>query len=249
MIPSPTVEDAVDGFAYLGGPATAEWGEDLIAVALIADNRLVREGITSLLNLFPDMRVVGTDPGNLSTLNGKHANRHPDVILLDTGPQVRDSLQMARSIRRDYPGAAIVVIDLLPAHEDVLEFISAGVSGFIIKDASLDEVSSTIRAVAAGVDVLPQAMTANLFSEIAKEPVLSGKQEMDSASVRLTAREREVINCVAEGMSNKAIGKALHVSIHTVKTHLRNIMEKLTVHSRLQVATYVHQTKHRAPDA
>jgi DNA-binding NarL/FixJ family response regulator len=221
--------------------------EEVIAVALIEDNRLVREGITSLLNRLPDIQVIAADEGDLTLLNGEETPEHPDVILLDIGLQSGDSLQVAKDLKRDFPGAGIIVMDLLPAHEDVIEFISAGVSGFIMKDATLDDVCRTIRSVAAGVDVLPQAMTATLFSEIAKEAVLNGGLVIDPESVRLTMREREVINLVAEGMSNKAIGHSLHVSIHTVKSHLRNIMEKLTLHSRLQIASYVHQTKDHTP--
>jgi DNA-binding NarL/FixJ family response regulator len=225
---------------------TPRLNEHVISVALIEDNRLVREGVTSLLNNYPDIWVVGTDPGDLSPLNGHDSSPPPQVILLNIGLRVAETLRMTREIRRDYPGVGIVMTDLLPSQNDVLEFISAGVSGFIMKDATLDEVSSTIRSVAGGVEVLPDGMTANVFSEIVKEPVLSGKQDPDPDSVRLTARERQVVTLVAEGMSNKAIGKALHVSIHTVKSHLRNIMEKLTLTSRLQIASYVHRTKEGA---
>ena len=131
-------------------------------------------------------------------------------------------------------------MDLLPAYEELSDFVVSGVSGFIMKDASLEVVVGTIRAVAAGLKVLPDQMTGTLFSEIASESV-PNRGPQDQESVRLTPREREVIDLVAEGMSNKAIAKELHISIHTVKSHLRNIMEKLTVNSRLQIAKYVHE--------
>jgi DNA-binding NarL/FixJ family response regulator len=218
-----------------------------ISVALIEDNRLVREGSTTLLNRLSDIKVVASDPGDLKLMKDGTGAEHPDVILLEIGLHIRDSLKVAQDLRKAFPAAGIIVMDLLPAHEDVMEYIIAGVSGFVMKDATLDEVCHTIRSVAAGSDVLPNAMTATLFSEIAREAVTNSNEEIDLESVRLTAREREVVNLVAEGMSNKAIGRVLHISIHTVKSHLRNIMEKLTLHSRLQIATYVHQSTVGAP--
>ncbi|MEX2530874.1 MAG: response regulator transcription factor [Gemmatimonadota bacterium] len=208
-----------------------------IAVALIEDNRLVREALTTLLNRSPDIRVVGGDPeGHESILRGLDL----DVVLLDLGLENGDSLRIARKVLKDFPDARVVVMDLLPAYEELSDFVTAGVSGFIMKDASLEVVVGTIRAVATGLKVLPDQMTGTLFSEIARESVSSGGSH-DHESVRMTPREREVIDLIAEGRSNKAIAETLHISIHTVKSHLRNIMDKLTLHSRLQVAIYAHE--------
>lgn len=209
----------------------------MVTVALIEDNRLVREALTTLLNRSSDIRVIGGDPERLnSILRGID----PDVVLLDLGLENGDSLRLAKKALRDFPHARVIVMDLLPAHEDLSEFVTVGVSGFILKDASLEVVVGTIRAVAAGLKVLPDEMTGTLFSEIARESISKGGSQ-DQESVRMTPREREVIDLIAEGMSNKAIGKELHISIHTVKSHLRNIMEKLALHSRLQVAIYAHE--------
>jgi two-component system nitrate/nitrite response regulator NarL len=209
---------------------------DQITVALIEDNRLVREGLTSLLNRVPDIRVVAGvgSPGSFPE------EVHPQVILLDLGLENGESLRIARTIGEDFPDAGVIVMDLLPAEEDVMEFVGVGVSGFVMKDATLDELLSTIRSVASGTDVLPPPLVGTLFSEIAKEVVSNGVPAVLD-SVRMTPREREVIDLIAEGMSNKAIGKELHISTHTVKSHLRNIMEKLNLHSRLQIAVYVHE--------
>lgn len=211
--------------------------DDVITVALIEDNRLVLEALTSLLNRSGHIRVVAAEPSDRESLL---EGADPQVILLDLGLENGDSLRVARNVLRTFPQARVVVMDLLPAHEDITDFVNAGVSGFIMKDATLEMVTHTIRSVAAGMKVLPDEMTGALFSEIAKEMISNGGTEAHD-SVRLTPREREVINLIADGMSNKAIGKQLHISVHTVKSHLRNIMEKLTLHSRLQVATYVHR--------
>lgn len=213
----------------------------MISVAVIEDNRLVREGLTVLLNQLADFRVVAGGPsGDLTRL----ADTKPHVILLDLGLRNGDSLRIAETVKREFPGSKVIVMDLLPVHEDIVEFVNAGVSGFIMKDATLDELASTIRSVARGVNVLPPQMTATLFSEIARDAVARGRPEaLDS--VRMTPRERQVINLIAEGFANKEIASRLHIATHTVKSHVRNIMEKLTLHTRLQIAAYAHND--RAP--
>lgn len=214
-----------------------ETSNDEITVAFIEDNRLVREGITSLLNRAPDMRVIATELDEDDTFP---EGADPRVILLDPGLQHENSVNLAHRLRENFPDAGIIVMDLLPTEEDVMEFVGVGVSGFVMKDATLDELLRTIRSVASGADVLPPPLVTTLFTEIANE-LVSGGVPAVLESVRMTPREREVIDLIAEGMSNKAIGKELHISIHTVKSHLRNIMEKLNLHSRLQVAVYVHE--------
>jgi two-component system nitrate/nitrite response regulator NarL len=209
----------------------------VITVALIEDNRMVREGITALLNRFPDLQVVSSHPsGNESLL----ASVRPHVILLDVGLENGDSLRVATEVVESHPDTRVILMDLFPAHEELIEFISAGVSGFIMKDATVEEVVGSIRRVAAGGQVLPPQMTSTLFSEIARDAVLNGGESPSGDSVRLTPREREVIDLISEGLSNKAIAKRLDVSPHTVKSHLRNIMEKLMLHTRLQIAAYAH---------
>lgn len=210
---------------------------DEITVALIEDNRLVREGLTSLLNRAPDMRVI---PGGLDEHGTFPEGAAPRVVLLDPGLEQEDSLRIAHRLGESLPDTGIIVMDLLPNEEDIMEFVGVGVSGFVMKDATLDELLRTIRSVASGIDVLPPLLVTTLFAEIANEVVSNGVPAVLD-SVRMTPREREVIDLIGEGKSNKAIGKALHISTHTVKSHLRNIMEKLKLHSRLEIAVYVHE--------
>lgn len=209
----------------------------MISVALIEDNRLVREGITALLSQLPDLKVVAGVASAEPTLP---KGLNPHVILLDLGLQNGDSLRIAQQVKTDSPESKIIVMDLLPIHEDIMEFVNVGVSGFIMKDASLDDLVTTIRAVAGGAHVLPPQMTGSLFSQIAKDAIAKGRPEaLDS--VRMTPREREVINLIAEGLGNKEIATRINVATHTVKSHVRNIMEKLTLHTRLQIAAYANQ--------
>lgn len=208
----------------------------IITIALIEDNRLVRESLMSLINQQPGLSVVlaraASDPHVMLKAN-------PHVVLLDIGLRRGDSLTIAAEMKTLFPEAKVIVMDLLPAHEDIVEYVNAGVTGFILKDATLDDLVATIRSVAAGLSVLPTAMVNTLFSQIARDAV-----ERDAPalleSVKMTPRERQVVNLIAEGLSNKEIAARLHIAVHTVKSHVRNVMEKLTLHSRLQIAAYAH---------
>jgi DNA-binding NarL/FixJ family response regulator len=211
----------------------------VIAVALIEDNRLVREGIAALLDELPGFDVVASASSADTAMLRRVI---PQVILLDLGLRNGNSLRMAERVKKEFPDAKVVVMDLLPIHEEIVEYVHAGVSGFVMKDASLEDLVATIRSVADGIDVLPPAMTGSLFSQIAREAISRGRPLLLD-SVRMTPREREVIDLIAEGMSNKEIAKRLHIATHTVKSHVRNIMEKLTLHTRLQIAAYAHGRK------
>lgn len=206
----------------------------MISVVLIEDNRLLREGITALLNRSPELRVVaGIASADMSVLS----EVNPEVILLDLGLEDGDSLNVAATVQASLPESRVIVMDLLPTHEDILEFVQAGVAGFIMKDASLEDLVSTIRSVANGRHELLPPEPGTLFSEIARHAVSEGRPAALNA-VRMTPRERKVINLIAEGLENKDIAGRLHVSTHTVKGHVRNIMEKLALHTRLQIVAY-----------
>lgn len=209
----------------------------MINIAIIEDNRLVREGITDMLNELPDMRVVLAER---SLETGALRDADPHVVLLDVGLEEQDCLSLAETVRQELAQSRVIVMDLLPAHEEVVQFVNAGVAGFILKDASMEDFVGTVRSVAVGARVLPSRMTSTLFSQIAQSAVQRGATDVLEA-VRMTQREREVIAEIAVGLSNKEIAQRLNISTETVKSHVRNVMEKLALHSRLQIAAYVHQ--------
>ena len=217
--------------------AAVDKASKVISVAVIEDNRLVRDGITSLLNQLPDLRVVAGSDSDDTTALGSVA---PQVVLLDLGLRNGDSLRVAEKVLKELPASKVIVMDLIPVHEDIVEFVNAGVSGFIMKDATLEDLARTIRSVAEGVNVLPPQMTGTLFSQIARDAVSRGRPEV-LESVRMTPRERQVITLIAEGLGNKEIASRLHIATHTVKSHVRNVMEKLMLHTRLQIAAYAHR--------
>jgi DNA-binding NarL/FixJ family response regulator len=181
--------------------------------------------------------VVGAGPSGDPALL---TETQPHVILLDVGLWDDDSLRVAETVRAQSPQSKVIIMDLLPIHEDIVEFVNAGVCGFVLKDATCEELVGTIRSVASGTQVLPPELTSTLFSQIAREAVERGRTDAMEA-VRMTAREREVIDLIGEGLSNKEIATRLNIATHTVKSHVRNVMEKLALHTRLQIAAYAHR--------
>jgi DNA-binding NarL/FixJ family response regulator len=209
-----------------------------ISLVLIDDNRLLREGLAALIHAQPGFKVLVASADVDEALQ-KVRDAKPDVVLLDFGLEDHDSLSLTATVHGEVPSARVIVMGLLPLQEDVANYVRAGASGFIMKDASFEDFFSTIRAVAAGAEVLPQALTNSLFSQIAKNAAGGSKAKV-LESVRLTTRERQVIDLLAEGLSNKEISTRLNIAVHTVKSHVHNVLEKLALHSRLEVAAFTH---------
>ncbi|HWZ28301.1 MAG TPA: response regulator transcription factor [Gemmatimonadales bacterium] len=212
-----------------------------ILVLVIEDNRLVREGLAALLSAQPDFTVVAAaEGGNAGLLQVRETK--PNVVLMDATLGSNDSHRLVESVRKEAPDSKVIVMDLLPAQEDVIGFIKAGASGFIVKDATIDDFIKTIRSVADGADVVPPALTATLLSHIVDQAVTRSTAAV-LESVQLTNREREITSHIADGMSNKEIAQRLNIATYTVKSHVHNILEKLALHSRLQLAAHAHKSQ------
>lgn len=212
-----------------------------ISLLLIEDNRLLREGIAAMLNEQPDLSVVATAPGGDAVLPLVR-DAKPQLVLLDSALGEHDSLRLLEAVKEASPEIRVIVMDLLPAPQDIVEFVAAGCSGFILKDATLDDFVSTIRSVAKGIPVLPPPLTSTIFSHVAQHALHRDPGAVREA-VSMTRREREVIALIGEGLSNKEIAARLHIALHTVKSHMHNVLEKLALHSRLQVAAYAHRDR------
>jgi len=213
--------------------AASHPSEKLTTVAIVDDSRLVREALAAMLSRLPDLQVVASGAADAAFID----ETKPDVLLLDVGLRDEDSLRVAASLAKRSPRTKVIVMDLIPMSDDIVQFVNAGVSGFVLKDATFDEFVATIRSVAAGGKVLPSRMTESLFSQIAKAADAQGHEHV-LEDVRMTRREREVIELIGEGLSNKEIAQRLNIAAHTVKSHVRNVMEKLALHTRLQIAAY-----------
>ena len=210
-----------------------------IRVLIIDDNRLVREGLSAVLGAQPDLQVVATAADVVDGLR-QVSTIAPDVVLIDAELASRDQQRCVGQIRVRSGLARVVVMDLTPSPQDVVAFAKAGANGFITKDAAGEDLVAAVRSVAAGTDVIPPALAGMLLSHIAREAPVSGSSEAPK-EVRLTERECEIMELIAAGLGNKAIAHRLHVADETVKSHVRNMLEKLSLHSRLEIAAHRHK--------
>jgi DNA-binding NarL/FixJ family response regulator len=213
-----------------------------INILIIEDNRLLRDGITVMINKQQDLKVIAALTDRDKSLT-KIFTLHPDLVLIDLGLRSQNSLEMVKTIKKDAPEIKIIVMDLLPIDSDILDFVKAGASGFILKDAMVNDFLKTIRSVAAGEKILPQHMMGSLFSQII-DTAINNKSKIDlRQAVVMTKRERQVVDLIADGLTNKEIGNILHLSPYTVKSHVHNILEKMALHTRLQIARHAFASK------
>ena len=215
-------------------------GGGAIALVLIDDNRLLREGIVAMVSSQPGFKVLAASADAAEALK-KVREAKPDIVLVDFGLEDHDSLSLTATVHAEVPEAKVIVMGLQPVQEDVAQYVRAGARGFIMKDASFEEFFTTIRAVAGGAQVLPSQLTDSLFTQIVRNAGSKDKARAVEA-VRLTSRERQVIDLLGEGLSNKEISARLQIAVHTVKSHVHNVLEKLALHSRLEVAAFSHAT-------
>ena len=211
-----------------------------IRILLIEDNRILREGISDMISGHKDLTVVAVSDGRHNAL--AKSGIKPHVVLLDLGLDRQNSLDIVELMKKEFPGVKVIGMGLAPAQADIMEFVPAGADGFILKDATLEDVVNTIRSVAGGKTVLPSLMTSSLFFQIAEHALLKGKRNLRGAT-RMTQREKEIISLIVEGMSNKEIAGKLNIATFTVKSHVHNILEKLALHSRLQIANFSREEK------
>lgn len=202
-----------------------------IAIVLVEDIRLLADSIAPQLRKH-GMRVSATARNGPEAVEA--ARRwQPRAILMDAASGSRGGPDVVEALRRVAPDACVVVMDLLPRRADVVAYIRAGAVGFVSRDDGIREVAATLHAVTAGERVLPRSLTPLVFDHIAAErPRSRGADAVN----RLTPRERQVCDLVADGLSNKEVGARLHIARHTVKTHVHNVLEKLSLRSRVQVA-------------
>ena len=207
-----------------------------IRILLIEGNRLMREGIAAMFEGESDLRVVAVAEDGNAVSQMKNIRRDPDVILWDHELERENGQSLMAALRERVPAARIVAMNISPEQLDIAEFVRAGVSGFILKNASSRDYVKTIRTVAAGSRVLPPPLTNALFTQIARL-VLKAADRSPDIPVSLTSREREIIALISEGLSNKEIAERLHIATYTVKSHVHSILQKLGLDTRLQVAT------------
>jgi two-component system NarL family response regulator len=212
-------------------------------ILLIEDNRLLRDGIKAIINKQEDLRIVAAIGGNHDTLQQARTLK-PQVVLMDLGLRNENGLRVVATLTRELPQTRVIGMGLIPSQLDIVELVEVGAAGFILKDAAIDDVLGTIRAVAQGIKILPPLLTESLFTHVVDHALRKGMGKLPEA-VRMTKREREIIVLIAEGMSNKDIAQRLNLSTYTVKSHIHNILEKMALHSRLEIAIHTYESKER----
>ncbi len=205
-----------------------------IRVLIADDHVLFREGIRRLLDATPDLEVVG------EAANGDETVRlvedlTPDVVLLDVVMPGLSGIEAARVIKTTSPRTRVIILTVYTDDEFLFEAIKAGAMGYLLKDATPDELVRAVRVVHQGEGLLAPAMAAKVFREFARTMTT---KDLSAVLTPLTQREGEILHHVAAGLANKQIAHRLGISERTVKNHLSNIMEKLHVNSRTQAAVY-----------
>jgi DNA-binding NarL/FixJ family response regulator len=198
---------------------------DKIQILIVDDHPVVREGLAGMLAGQADFAVVALAANGAEGV-ALYEQHTPDVVLMDLRMPVLDGVGAIEQIREKRPSAHILVLTTYDSDADIVRAIEAGATGYLLKDAPREELFRSIRAAAQGESVLSPAVASRLMSRM-RAP----------AEENLSAREIEVLQLVARGTSNKEIGKQLHISTATVKTHLIHIFNKLGVNDRTSAVT------------
>lgn len=206
----------------------------MIRILIADDHHLFREAVARLLNDEPDLTVVGTVANGRDAV-ARTADCRPDIVLLDVNMPGMGGLEAARHLAAAHTSARILMLTVSEEEQDLFSAIRAGARGYLLKNANREELIAAIRHVVAGEAVVSPAMAVKLLREFATLPPIDRKTESVEG---LTPRERDVLQLVEQGLSNKEIGSQLAISPHTVKAHLRSTLDKLHLRSRAQAAAW-----------
>lgn len=217
----------------------------MIRVLVADDQPLARAGLAALLAAEPDVEVVATAPDGVQALE-LAASLRPDVACLDIRMPGLTGIEVTRALgdREDGgPSIPVLILTTFDLDEYVFEALEAGASGFLLKDAEPEDIVRAVRNVAAGNGTLDQAVTRRVLREFSRRRALQRVSTSAEAAGHLTPREREILELLAQGMSNDDIAAALTVEVSTVKSHIVRILPKLGVRSRLQAVVWAYQNK------
>jgi DNA-binding NarL/FixJ family response regulator len=205
-----------------------------IRALIVDDHALFRRGLEIVLVTEPDIEVVGQASDGAEAVQ-KAGESLPDVVLMDVRMPRSSGIEACRAIKEVAPSARIIILTMSDEEEDLFEAIRAGASGYLLKDIPLDEVAEAVRAVHGGQSLISPPMAGKLLSEFAALARRGADDAPEQVPApKLTDREMQVLKLVARGMNNRDIAKELFISDNTVKNHVRNILEKLQIHSRME---------------
>ena len=219
----------------------AQGSEDRLRVLVADDHALFRRGLQMVLDQEPDLELVGEAADGTEVVQ-RAQELMPDVVLMDVRMPRRTGIEATREIKDLLPHCKILMLTISDNEADLYDAIKAGAAGYLLKEIPIEEVADAIRSVWAGQSRISPSMASKLLSEFA---VMSKKaDEPRQVPVpKLTDREMEVLQLVAQGLNNRDIAKQLFISENTVKNHIRNILEKLHLHSRMEAVVYAVREK------
>ncbi|MHC4690549.1 MAG: response regulator [Planctomycetota bacterium] len=207
-----------------------------IRIFIVDDNRLLREGLASMLAEQEDLIVVGAAASGSQALEQIKELR-PGVALIDIGMPDKDGIEVTQALHHDSPEVKVIILGMPDLTDEIMACIEAGAVGYVLKEASFDYLMETIRLANRGESFCSPLIAASLFSRVAE---LAGER-IPRSSIKLTPREVEIINKIAEGLANKEIALQLSIEVQTVKNHVHNILDKLQLHNRLEAVEYARQ--------
>ena len=212
---------------------------ETIKVLIVDDHSLFRRGIADVLSSCDDLEVVGEAVDGLEGIE-KVRQLKPDVILMDLNMPNCTGLEAIQALQTELPEGNVLILTVSEMEEDLFASIKYGAKGYLLKNAEPDELIQAIYHVAKGESIILPLMATKLLTEF--QNLSSGrKKKPDEDEAGLSPREREVLQLVAKGATNREIADSLYISENTVKTHLQNIMEKLHLANRSQAAAYAIQ--------
>jgi DNA-binding NarL/FixJ family response regulator len=207
----------------------------MISVAIVEDHQVLIDALKLMLQSEHDLRFSGA-ANTLKEARPLLKVNQPDVLLLDIGLPDGDGLDLVSYVREASPGTKIVILTCLSNEPTLMRAIDSGVSGFVSKSGNLSELLSAIRQAAEGEIVMPPSLLIGILRRMPRNKTVVYEEEQ--VWEKLTQREQEVLNCLASGMSGDDIASELNIASLTVRTHVRNLMAKLGVHSRLEAVTF-----------
>lgn len=202
---------------------------------LVDDHALFREGLAGLFAYQDDFLVVG-EASDAGTALQKVAEVHPDIVLMDIDMPGEDGIVTTRRIKSEFPEVTVVMLTVHDATDKLLEAIKAGAQGYLVKNIRSAELLDQLRGLKRGEAAITRRMAARILDEFQRGQATTGPRAESPAD--LTPRELEVLELVADRLSNKEIASRLVISEHTVKNHLKNILGKLHLRSRREAADY-----------
>jgi two-component system response regulator NreC len=207
--------------------------EQSVKLLLVDDHPIVRSGLRMLFLSEPNMKIVGEASSGEEAIAAV-AQLQPDVVIMDVAMPGMNGIEATRRIKAAHPQTAVLALTMYEDEQYFFEMLNAGASGYIPKRAAPDDLVSAIKVVAEGNVFLYSTLARFLIRDMAER---AAAEPQPSAEV-LTPREREVLTCIAEGMTNREIAEALVISIKTVERHRENIMAKLDMHDRVELVKY-----------